>query len=53
MIMSNKEEGVFLKKTIQVGSSDFKEMIDGNYYFVDKTMLIKEFIKWSKNNLSA
>ena len=43
--MSNKEEGVFLKKTIQVGSSDFKEMIDGNYYFVDKTMLIKEFIE--------
>ncbi|NFR85897.1 AAA family ATPase [Clostridium sp. ZS2] len=34
-----------MKKTIQVGTSDFKEIIEGKYYFVDKSLLIKEFIK--------
>ncbi len=32
-----------LKKVIRKGSSDFKIIIDDNGYFVDKTMLIKEF----------
>jgi pyruvoyl-dependent arginine decarboxylase (PvlArgDC) len=31
-------------KKIQIGISDFKELIQGNYYFVDKSMFIKEFI---------
>ncbi|WP_294407033.1 AAA family ATPase [uncultured Clostridium sp.] len=34
-----------MKKTIQVGTSDFKELIEGNHYFVDKSLLIKEFIE--------
>ena len=34
-----------MKKTIQVGTSDFKEIIEGNHYFVDKSLLIKEFIQ--------
>ena len=34
-----------MKKTIQVGSSDFKEIITENYYYVDKSLLIKEFIE--------
>jgi len=34
-----------LRKTIQVGTSDFKELIEGNHYFVDKSLLIKEFIE--------
>ena len=34
-----------MRKTIQVGTSDFKELIEGNHYFVDKSLLIKEFIE--------
>ena len=34
-----------MKKNIQVGTSDFKEMIEGKHYFVDKSLLIKEFIE--------
>ena len=30
-----------MKKTIQIGTSDFKKLIEGNNYFVDKSMLIK------------
>jgi len=29
---------------LPVGLSDFKEVIEGNYYYVDKTLLIKELI---------
>lgn len=32
-------------KSIQIGASDFKELIEGNNYFVDKSLLIKEFIE--------
>ena len=32
------------KKTIALGTSDFKELQEGNYYFVDKSLLIKEAI---------
>jgi len=32
-------------KRIQIGASDFKELIEGNNYFVDKSLLIKEFIE--------
>lgn len=34
-----------MKKNIQVGTSDFKELIEGNHYFVDKSLLIKEFLE--------
>ncbi len=34
-----------MKKSIQVGTSDFREIIKENYYFVDKSLLIKEFIE--------
>jgi len=34
-----------MKKTIQIGTSDFKELIEGNKYFIDKSLLIKEFVK--------
>jgi hypothetical protein len=33
------------KRTIKKGSSDFKTIIEDNGYFVDKTMLIKEFFE--------
>lgn len=31
-------------KRIALGTSDFKEIIDNNRYFIDKTMIIKEFL---------
>ncbi len=34
-----------MKKNLQVGTSDFKTLIEGNGYFVDKSLLIKEFIE--------
>ena len=34
-----------MQKRIQIGASDFKELIEGNNYFVDKSLLIKEFIE--------
>lgn len=33
------------QKSIQIGGSDFKDLIEGNNYFVDKSLLIKEFIE--------
>ena len=30
-----------IKKTLQIGSSDFKYVVEQNGYFVDKTLLIK------------
>lgn len=34
-----------MKRNIPIGISNFKELIEGNYYFVDKTSVIKEFIQ--------
>jgi hypothetical protein len=34
-----------LKKSISIGISDFKALREGNNYFVDKSLLIKEFIE--------
>ncbi|BCZ47269.1 hypothetical protein psyc5s11_33360 [Clostridium gelidum] len=34
-----------MKKRIQIGISDFKDLIEGSNYFVDKSLLIKEFIE--------
>ncbi|WP_297426749.1 AAA family ATPase [Clostridium sp.] len=34
-----------MSKLIPIGISDFKRLIEGNYYFVDKSLLIKEFIE--------
>ena len=33
------------KKTIAIGTSDFKEIIEGNHYFVDKSLLLSEFLE--------
>ncbi len=32
-------------KNVSVGISDFKKLITGNYYYVDKTLLIRELLK--------
>lgn len=34
-------------KLLPLGISDFKELIDGGFYYVDKTLLIEEIIKTS------
>jgi hypothetical protein len=34
-----------LKKLIPIGISDFKKLIESNCYFIDKSLLIKEFIE--------
>ena len=31
-------------KPLPIGVEDFKEIIDKNYYFVDKTLMIKELL---------
>jgi hypothetical protein len=35
-------------KKLPIGISDFKELIDGGYYYVDKTALIKEVLESGK-----
>jgi len=32
-------------KLMPIGKSDFKQLIEGNYYYVDKTLLIKELLE--------
>lgn len=34
-----------LNKVLKIGSSDFKTIINDNGYFVDKTLLIKDFFE--------
>ncbi len=31
------------KKTLERGISDFKQIVENNYYFIDKTSLIYDF----------
>ena len=33
-----------LKRPMPVGIEDFKDLVTGNYYFIDKTRFIKELI---------
>ncbi|MFA6527347.1 MAG: AAA family ATPase [Candidatus Babeliales bacterium] len=33
------------KKALPIGISDFKEIIENNYYFIDKSLLIKELLE--------
>lgn len=35
-------------RQLPIGISDFKELIDDNYYYVDKTLLVEEVIKSGK-----
>ena len=38
-----KEELTYMKP-LPIGVDDFKKLIDKNYYYVDKTLLIKELL---------
>ncbi len=33
-----------MSKTIAVGADDFKEIIDNNYFYIDKALFIKHII---------
>ena len=37
-----------MKQSIGIGLSDFKELIEGNYYLIDKTLFIREIIHSGK-----
>ena len=40
-----------MKKQLDLGGSDFKDIIENNYYFVDKSLLIKEVLEANKKVL--
>jgi hypothetical protein len=42
---SCKIGGIRMQKRIPIGISDFRKLREGNYYFVDKTLLIKEVVE--------
>lgn len=42
--MQRRSVAPFMKKPLAIGVDDFKELISKSYYYVDKTMLIKELI---------
>ncbi len=37
-----------MKKLLPLGISDFKELISGDYYYVDKTLLVKDVVEGGK-----
>lgn len=36
------------KKALSIGIYNFERIISGDYYFVDKTLLIKDFLDYGK-----
>ena len=43
-IVYNNNERVMEMKKIPIGTKSFSRLVEGNYYFVDKTLMIKEFL---------
>ena len=43
-IVYNNNERVMEMKKIPIGTKSFSRLVEGNYYFVDKTLTIKEFL---------
>src|SRR5271155_419218 len=35
-----------MKKKLPIGLSDYKKMIDGHYYYVDKTLFVDDILKY-------
>lgn len=44
MVQSNQKEGDFMNKMIPIGVSEFREIREKNYYYVDKTNLIADLL---------
>ena len=40
-----KERKTMMTKRLPIGISDYKILVEGNYYYVDKTLLIKELVE--------
>src|SRR5271154_1036733 len=36
-----------MKKQLPIGTSDYKKIIDENYYYIDKTLFIDDILKYS------
>ena len=45
ILKKNKRKGVLCMKGIPVGKEDFKKLMDGNFYYVDKSMFIKDVLQ--------
>ena len=41
----NKKEGVTMKKALPIGVMDYHKLISENYYNVDKSLMIKDFLE--------
>lgn len=41
-----------MKRPMPVGVEDFKDLVTGGYYFIDKTRFIKELIEKNSPNTS-
>lgn len=51
-IIWDREEAISMKKPIAIGIEDYKEMIDKGYYYIDKTLFLRELLdKGGKVNL--
>ncbi|MCD7894932.1 MAG: AAA family ATPase [Erysipelotrichaceae bacterium] len=37
-----------MNKAMPIGISDYKELVQKDYYFVDKTLMIKDFLDYRK-----
>ena len=37
-----------LKKPIGIGVESYRDIVDGDYYYVDKTLMIKELSSWDQ-----
>ena len=44
IVYNNNNERVMEMKKIPIGTKSFSRLVEGNYYFVDKTLMIKEFL---------
>jgi hypothetical protein len=49
VVVLKKMKGMQMAKNTGLGINDFKMIIDGNYAFVDKTLLIKEFFQFGSH----
>jgi len=38
-------QGAFVMKLLPIGISDYKRLVEGGYYYIDKTLLIKELFQ--------
>ena len=42
---ANENSANFQKKNLPIGISDYKKLVDEDYYYIDKTLFIKELME--------